>query len=1065
MTTLGTYKFSNSSNYAQGGTLTWSAITGGSFVTHFHMNDSDDFGVDQSNFLGQIGTGDVLTWYESDRRWVEFRITNAFSESGGIFTFAVTLVEFDENDGNGNLSGDPNLQREIRFSKASQGLSTAEVTCYIRAETTPGTPSNGTYNFATSTLSPPTSPDTWFTTIPEGSSSSPPGLPVYASKGTVSTFDNQATNVSVNWAAPTQILQEGATFPNLVAGPERGTYSNFDGVTNSFGNQQMSTDRFYIGDRSFKSGPKSDPALTKYFYTFRPDGTNLEDGHYIKITPGSRFLLGVYVNATTTDINVNMYTYYHDTSTATTRYTTDFGDERDLTAANTWERLWWELKADSTHSFTGTETEMGLSGYWESNGTTQTVWIDGLMLIDVTDFPQYTKTNPPPIGWYPPALSADAELTGSLSNDSHVAKADPYGNIVDTSYTNAGGTFNASFGIEDITGNGPNYTVESTSTVDGLTMSINSASGVYSLSGSNWTGEDASFTLRASYFGLSVDKIYSISKAVEGLPEKLPGIKWGDGSTSVKLKANTSTGGGANDGEIQVQAGSYRLPSGTARTVSADTEIFTPFESTRVPSDFGSKDEYFYVIWGASPSNARFPSASGGFGGAEANGLFTAIYNHNGEQWYATGNTSTSTANAEAFTPASGDRIVAWGYKAATSGGIEIFNELVAVVNDPEATLGANVGTTLFDENSVVLANGAVLASSVGTTYAMNQVFSDWSGTTSSDLDGYAPINTTTYFTKGTNSSYIRLGTASLRIQDTGGAAGYVFRSPNSHSPVIPVWFPAKTSLILHISMIYESYTSGHFGGFLDIATNDPAHPDQTGSYEGWRRYFRAPTTSTGVWQDITIGLSQSSFTNNLGGTAGDPLSNFRLGFYVGSLGSTFGPESGTYTAHVDSIMLTAVDGSVVDNSLINFATQGSGLLPTINGGTGLTSISTLQNTNVTTFETDKSPTVSWATFNTDTQISGPPGPYDCTITWRNGAGTSLGITRIRMNYSAASPDFESVDHAYPTNAATDNTANATVSFNTVNSALRNTSTATLNGITVTLDSTVVNGISWNFSK
>lgn len=121
MTTLGNYKFSNSSNPSAGGTLTWSDITGGTYVTHIHLNDSDDFGVDQSVYLAQITSGDIITWYESDRRWVEFRVTSTPSESGGIFTFPVSLVEFDEEDGNQDLGGSPNHQKEFRFSRASAG--------------------------------------------------------------------------------------------------------------------------------------------------------------------------------------------------------------------------------------------------------------------------------------------------------------------------------------------------------------------------------------------------------------------------------------------------------------------------------------------------------------------------------------------------------------------------------------------------------------------------------------------------------------------------------------------------------------------------------------------------------------------------------------------------------------------------------------------------------------------------------------------------------------------------------------------------------------------------------
>jgi hypothetical protein len=110
------------------------------------------------------------------------------------------------------------------------------------------------------------------------------------------------------------------------------------------------------------------------------------------------------------------------------------------------------------------------------------------------------------------AAGADA-IVGFLTNESHVVAAETDG--TGYSLTTAGGTFKVFEGIIDRTGSSVTYSVQGTNPVSGLTMSINS-SGVYSLSGASWTSNEATFTLRAVYSGLTIDKVYTISKSLRG---------------------------------------------------------------------------------------------------------------------------------------------------------------------------------------------------------------------------------------------------------------------------------------------------------------------------------------------------------------------------------------------------------------------------------------------------------------------------------------------------------------------------------------------------------------------
>jgi hypothetical protein len=104
-------------------------------------------------------------------------------------------------------------------------------------------------------------------------------------------------------------------------------------------------------------------------------------------------------------------------------------------------------------------------------------------------------------------------ISGFLTNETHTVFAGSSGGGY--SLTGAGGTFKVFNGVSDQTTNAA-FSIISTNPVSGLTINIDSA-GNYSLSGVSWSSDTATFTLRAVLSGVTIDKVYSISKSRAGI--------------------------------------------------------------------------------------------------------------------------------------------------------------------------------------------------------------------------------------------------------------------------------------------------------------------------------------------------------------------------------------------------------------------------------------------------------------------------------------------------------------------------------------------------------------------
>ena len=106
----------------------------------------------------------------------------------------------------------------------------------------------------------------------------------------------------------------------------------------------------------------------------------------------------------------------------------------------------------------------------------------------------------------------DVAFGGELTNEAVTLPADASGNVL--SYAGAGGTFNLRYGMQPIPAASATYSI--ISNPNSLTASIDTA-GVFSVTGAFSAGlSAASITLRATYQGVSIDRVFSLAKAYSG---------------------------------------------------------------------------------------------------------------------------------------------------------------------------------------------------------------------------------------------------------------------------------------------------------------------------------------------------------------------------------------------------------------------------------------------------------------------------------------------------------------------------------------------------------------------
>ncbi|MBX3653188.1 MAG: DUF1983 domain-containing protein [Ramlibacter sp.] len=130
-------------------------------------------------------------------------------------------------------------------------------------------------------------------------------------------------------------------------------------------------------------------------------------------------------------------------------------------------------------------------------------------------------------------------VSGFLTNETHTVPASSTG--VPSSYAGAGGTFKVFDGLTDVTTSAA-FSVQSNP--NGLTTSINATTGVYSVTATgSWLDalNVATITYRATYNGVDIDKVMTLTKAIKG-DAGFAGSNGSDGTRgSVTLYASGSS--------------------------------------------------------------------------------------------------------------------------------------------------------------------------------------------------------------------------------------------------------------------------------------------------------------------------------------------------------------------------------------------------------------------------------------------------------------------------------------------------------------------------------------------
>jgi hypothetical protein len=104
-------------------------------------------------------------------------------------------------------------------------------------------------------------------------------------------------------------------------------------------------------------------------------------------------------------------------------------------------------------------------------------------------------------------------ITGFLTNESHTLPADKDGVVAAGAYASAGGTFKVYDGLTDVTASGQVTFLREVDT--GITSTL-STSGVYSVSGMGAGTDVATCLFRATYKGVIIQKLFTVTKAKTG---------------------------------------------------------------------------------------------------------------------------------------------------------------------------------------------------------------------------------------------------------------------------------------------------------------------------------------------------------------------------------------------------------------------------------------------------------------------------------------------------------------------------------------------------------------------
>lgn len=114
----GDYAFRDSGG---GYETTWSNIKAN--TAYVELRKWNTGGTDRSDYLDSIIQGDVIVWYDSIDKWVDFLVTGQYTMvgDGNTFRFPVQVIEWDESGGTANPSTSAGVNIEFLFSRATDG--------------------------------------------------------------------------------------------------------------------------------------------------------------------------------------------------------------------------------------------------------------------------------------------------------------------------------------------------------------------------------------------------------------------------------------------------------------------------------------------------------------------------------------------------------------------------------------------------------------------------------------------------------------------------------------------------------------------------------------------------------------------------------------------------------------------------------------------------------------------------------------------------------------------------------------------------------------------------------
>jgi hypothetical protein len=216
---------------------------------------------------------------------------------------------------------------------------------------------------------------------------------------------------------------------------------------------------------------------------------------------------------------------------------------------------------------------------WGSNNSLRVRCLSGTQSDEITIVKLFDGTN---------------ALSGFLTNESFTAPTLSDG--TNPNFTGSGGTFKVFSGVTDVTGDavltivGGTGTTTVTRTLNGLTMTLTESNGAYLLSGTSWSSDVETFTLRATYAGATIDKIYSISKAKAG-------INGTNGSAGINAKSVSIS---ETSQAVEYTFADVRVgPSSITFTATAQN-VVTPFyrffvDGTAQGSDFTTTNTFVYT--------------------------------------------------------------------------------------------------------------------------------------------------------------------------------------------------------------------------------------------------------------------------------------------------------------------------------------------------------------------------------------------------------------------------------------------------------------------------------------